>query len=211
MRALSRRLASPAVAIAAAVFLAPVVAAQEAAPAPTTLGPLATWRVGITAGALAQPTDGGGGGGALSAEVARRLGASRVSLVGLFIGAEISDVGPEGPNRYIYDGDWRIAALGLETAVLSAPRIGIALGLHGAMLWSRTRRVGQEGTPTPDPTTATPTWDEGAALIPSAHVLYRISGPLALSARLAGIQRIGQDNFMGDIGGFVTAGAAIAW
>ncbi|MFN2567113.1 MAG: hypothetical protein ABR499_19115 [Gemmatimonadaceae bacterium] len=207
---LSLRRTPAVLAIVGAAFITDVAAAQETAPARVS-APTAAWRVGITGGMLAQLSDVAEAGPALTGEVSRRLGASSVSLVGLVIAAQESDVGISGPDRYIYDRDWLIAALGFEAAVSDTARLGFAFGIHGGIQWSRGRRVGQVGTPPPDPTIGGSSWDEGAALIPSLRVTYRVNGPFALSGRTAIVQHVFTDDMFGEARGLVTVGAAFAW
>jgi hypothetical protein len=192
-------------AVAGSVLVTSAAAAQESEGAPVA-APFGTWRVSIAGGALAEPVSNGGAGGALSVDIARRLGRSRASLSALVVAAQRSDIGRFGPSQLTYDRDWRIVALGIEATAKNALRFDLAFGIYGSAVWSRGRPVGQGGAGEPPPT-----WDEGAALIPTMGVAYRLRGPFALNARLAVIQRVGQDNFFGDVGGLLTVGAAIAW
>lgn len=174
--------------------------------------PVAAWRISVNGGLMTEPMATDGHGGALLVDVARRL-TRNVRLVALGISSRVSDDGRIASGRYEFERDWRIAAIGFETPFLRAPRVGVLLGVQAGAQWSRMRRFSWIGTPPPgEPqTTSTREWDEGAILVPSLHLAYRVSGPLAASARLASVTRIFTDDMFGNSGVLFTLGANLAW
>ena len=179
---------------------------------PVFAPPVAAWRVGVSGGIMTEPMATDGYGGALLVDVARRL-TRNVRLVALGITSQVSDEVRTVVGRYEFERDWRIAAIGVETPVLRAPRVGVLLGVQAGAQWSRMSRFSWIGTPPPgEPqTTSTREWDDGAILVPSLHLLYRVSGPLAASVRLASVTRLFTDEMLGNSGVLFTVGANLAW
>ena len=93
------------------------------------------------------------------------------------------------------------------------PRTDVMLGVQAGAKWSRMRHFTWIGTPPPgEPATSSQQeWDEGAVLVPSVHLAYRVSGPLAVSVRLASITHIFTDDMIGNSGVLFTVGANLAW
>lgn len=174
--------------------------------------PVAAWRISVSGGIMTEPMATDGRGGAILVDVARRL-TRTVRLVALGIASRVSDDGLTPSGQYDFDRDWRIAAIGVETPFLRMPRAAVLLGVQGGAKWSRMRRFSWIGTPPPgEPATSSErTWDEGAILVPSVHLAYRVSGPLALSARLASVTHIFTDDMIGNSGVLLTIGANLAW
>jgi hypothetical protein len=179
---------------------------------PIMAPPVAAWRISVSGGVMTEPMATDGHGGALLVDVARRL-TRNVRLVALGISSQVFDDGLTASGRYEFERDWRIAAIGFETPFLRTPRVGVLLGVQAGAQWSRMSRFSWIGTPPPgEPqTTSTREWDEGAILVPSLHLAYRVSGPLAASVRLASITRIFTDDMIGSSGVLFTVGANLAW
>lgn len=161
---------------------------------------------------MTEPFPNGGNGGALTVDFGRRVTRS-LRLVALGIGSRASNDGNAGAARYDYDREWLIAALGVETPLVRTPRAELTAGLQGGASWSRMRRFTWIGTPPPgEPQSySTRKWDEGAVMVPSLHLTYRVNGPLAVSTRLANVSRIFTDDMFGDWGILLSFGANLAW
>jgi hypothetical protein len=174
--------------------------------------PVPAWRISVSGGIMTEPMATDGRGGAVVVDVARRL-TRNMRLVGLGIASRVSDDGRTPSGQYDFERDWRIAAIGVETPFLRMPRADVMLGVQGGAKWSRMRRFSWIGTPPPgEPATSSQQgWDEGAVLVPSVHLAYRLSGPLAVSARLASITHIFTDDMIGNSGVLFTVGANLAW
>ena len=174
--------------------------------------PVPSWRISISGGWMTEPMSTDGRGGALVVDFARRL-TRNVRLVALGIASRVSDNGRTITAQYDFERDWRIVAIGLETPFLRLPRTDVTLGVQGGAKWSRLRRFSWIGTPPPgEPASGSQEdWDEGAILVPSAHLSYRVAGPLALSARLASVTHIFTDDMIGNSGVLFTLGANLAW
>jgi len=176
--------------------------------------PASAWTADIGVGVLAQPARGTGAGPALSATVGRHVAGSRVRISGIVIGSHIEDVGAPGPDRYVFDRDWVITALGAEAPVLATPRLELAIaGRIGALL-SRDRRVGSVGTPVPpgfpEPSSGSG-WDAGVALLPDLSLSYRVARSVAVTSRVAAVQHVFTDDMFGATGALVSLGAAFSW
>jgi hypothetical protein len=187
-------------------------AAGQGVEDPPVAPAVSAWRVSVSGGVMTEPMATNGRGGAVVVDVARRL-TRNVRLVGLGIASRVSDDGRTVSGQYDFERDWRIAAIGFETPFLRTPRMDVMLGVQGGAKWSRMRRFSWIGTPPPgEPaTTSQQTWDEGAVLVPSVQLAYRVSGPLALSARLASVTHIFTDDMIGNSGVLFTVGANLAW
>jgi hypothetical protein len=179
---------------------------------PVARPPVAAWRISVSGGVMTEPMATDGRGAALLVDVARRL-TRQVRLVALGITSQVSDEGLLASGRYEFERDWRIAAIGVETPFLRTPRVGVLLGVQAGAKWSRMSRFSWIGTPPPgEPqTTSTREWDEGAILVPSLHLAYRVTGPLSASARLASVTHIFTDDMIGNSGVLFTVGANLAW
>jgi hypothetical protein len=177
-----------------------------------SLPSVSAWRVSVSGGVMTEPMSTNGRGGAIVVDVARRL-TRNVRLVGLGIASRVSDDGRTLSGQYDFERDWRIAAIGFETPFVRTPRMDVMLGIQGGAKWSRMHRFSWIGTPPPgEPATSSQrTWDEGAVLVPGVHLAYRVSGPLALSARLASVTHIFTDDMIGSSGVLFTVGANLAW
>jgi hypothetical protein len=174
--------------------------------------PVPAWRISVSGGIMTEPMATDGRGGALVVDIARRL-TRNMRLVGLGIAARVSDDGQTLSGQYDFERDWRIAAIGVETPFLRMPRADVMLGVQAGAQWSRMRRFSWIGTPPPgEPATSSQEgWDEGAVLVPGVHLAYRVSGPLAVSVRLASITHIFTDDMIGNSGVLFTVGANLAW
>jgi hypothetical protein len=210
MRALIARQATFSLALAGAVLTS--TAGAQGVEDPVAPPAVAAWRIGVGGGLMTEPMATDGRGGALLLDVARRL-TRQVRLVALGITSQVSDKGLIASGRYELERDWRIAAIGVETPFLRTPRVGVMLGVQAGAKWSRTSRFSWIGTPPPGQpqTTSTREWDEGAILVPSLHLAYRVSGPLAASVRLASVTRIFTDDMIGGSGVLFTVGANLTW
>ena len=207
-----RTLLSTTLLVAIAGFTWTSTAGAQGVEDPIAAPAVAAWRISVSGGIMTEPMATDARGGALLVDVARRL-TRQVRLVALGITSQVSDDGLTGSGRFEFERDWRIAAIGFETPFLRTPRVGVLLGAQAGAQWSRMSRFTWIGTPPPGQpqTTSTEEWDEGAVLVPSLHVAYRVSGPLALSARLASITRIFTDDMIGSSGVLFTVGANLAW
>lgn len=175
----------------------------------------ATWAADVSAGALAEPNRDGSSGLAGMVVVSRRLPGARMRLSALAAIARASDVGPAGANRFVFDRDWRLAAVGPDWTALSAGRVDLTAGVQAGALWARTRRVGTIGTPVPagflDPTAGKATWDANAALVPRVGVSYRLAGPVAVSGTGMVVQRLFGDDVLGPTGALGSLGLRLLW
>jgi hypothetical protein len=198
-------------ALVAGAILTQAANAQGVEDPPIRL-PIPAWRIGISGGIMTEPMATDGRGAALVVDIARRL-TRNVRLVGLGIASRVSDDGRTFSSQYDFERDWRIAAIGVETPFLRMPRTDVMLGVQAGAKWSRMRHFTWIGTPPPgEPATSSQQeWDEGAILVPSVHLAYRVSGPLALSARLASVTHIFTDDMIGNSGVLFTVGANLAW
>ena len=55
------------------------------------------------------------------------------------------------------------------------------------------------------------TWTVGAALVPGVRGVYRVRGPLGVSARAAVVQHVFTDDLFGSTGTLLSLGATRAW
>jgi hypothetical protein len=171
------------------------------------------WRISVGGGVMTEPILNGGHGGALVVDVARRL-TGDLSLVALGVASRATDRGGLSTfGRYDYEREWIVAALGLDTPVLRTSRLDVTIGVQAGAKWSRMTSFAWIGTPPPGEPATRPeeAWDEGVMLVPSLQMAYRIVGPLAVSARLAGVTHIFTDEMIGNSGGLFTVGGRLAW
>lgn len=197
--------------LAGAILTTPAASAQGVEDPPRSL-PMPSWRIAVGGGVMTEPVFNGTAGAAIVVDVARRLGRS-TSLVVSGITSRASDKGLSSLGQYDFEREWLIAAIGVETPFLRTPRVDVTLGLQGGAKWSRMRRFSWIGTPPPgEPATRYErTWDEGAMLIPSVQMAYRLGGPLALGARLASVTHVFTDDMFGNAGVLFSVGAHLAW
>lgn len=197
--------------VAAALAFTLPAAAQEPG-IPQRVLPM--WCMDVAVGMLAQPSEGGRTGPALSVATGRRV-TPRVRVTGMLLGARIADVRAPDPDRYVVDRDWSVAAVGVETPVVATGRTELALVGRAGAMWARDRRVGVEGTPVPpgfpDETEDSSWWNAGAVVIPEIRLTYHVTRALAVTTGAAAIQHVFTDDFFGATGSLVSLGATFGW
>ncbi|HEU4995111.1 MAG TPA: hypothetical protein VFT29_09825 [Gemmatimonadaceae bacterium] len=178
---------------------------QLGAQSSSTREHVSAWTTDVGVGGLWQPHGEGGAGPGFVLSATRRVNQGPWSLSATVIAARVADAGAPGPNRYIIDRDWVTAMVGTSVPVI-AGKFGVSMDLAAGPLWSRDRQAGTRGTPLTSQTFGD--WEAMAGMLVGTTVTYRLSPSLRAMSRLALVQHIFTDDFLGASGGLTVLGVA---